>query len=249
MKKVGIDLGSRFVKIAVSDNGKKPELIRYDTIDFYKEYIKRGDNGVTIDVEKLGLSKDCKITATGYGRNLMFLTGTEIISEIKAHFKGALKSTGENNFVLIDIGGQDSKVILAKDGYIENFVMNDKCAASTGRFAENACRILGMTLEELSLKHENPIHLSSVCTVFCESELIGLMASGIDTKYIAAGINQSIAKRLLPLIKSFPAENIFASGGVADNMSLLFFLSNLLGKKIIPLENAQFNGAIGCLSD
>ena len=93
----------------------------------------------------------------------------------------------------------------------------------------------------------NPANLSSTCAVFCESELIGLMASGVEIESIAAGINKSIAKRLLPLIKSFQADTIYASGGVVNNKSLILFISQLIGKKVTPLNNPQFNGALGCL--
>ena len=134
MKNIGIDLGSRYVKKVKAD-GEKIEFERFDTVSFYKQFIKRDGDNTYIDVDKLGIDKDYTITATGYGRNLMSFSNAEIISEIKAHFRGALRQTGDTDFILIDIGGQDSKVILGKEGYIEDFIMNDKCAASTGRFA------------------------------------------------------------------------------------------------------------------
>ncbi len=246
MKSVGIDLGSRYVKL-IKQYGDSLEYKLYDTVNFYRTYIKRNGEKIYIDTEKLGISDDCSIVATGYGRNLMSFTNAEIISEIKAHFKGALRQTQNGDFVLIDIGGQDSKVILAKDGYIEDFIMNDKCAASTGRFIENACNVLGIEINELANMKDNPVTLSSTCAVFCESELIGLLASGIEIEKIAAGINKSVAKRLLPMIKSFKSDKIYASGGVSSNKSLIFFLSCLLEQDIIPLDNTQFNGALGCL--
>lgn len=246
MKKIGIDLGSRFVKIAVDDNGNI-EFRRIDTIEFYKKYIIRSASGTSINTEKLGFADGALITATGYGRNLMSFSNATIISEIKAHFKGAEKATGEPDFTLIDIGGQDSKVILSKGGVLEDFVMNDKCAASTGRFAENACNVLGITLDELSDSSCEPANLSSTCAVFCESEIIGLMASGAEVHAIAAGVNKSIARRLYPLIKPLLSDKVYASGGVAENKSLIKFLSELLQRQIIPIENPQFNGAIGCL--
>ena len=246
-KQVGIDLGSRFVKVALA-HSSKPEFIRYDTIEFYKKYIIRDETGISIDINSLGIPKEYEITATGYGRNLMSFANAEIISEIKAHFRGAIRATGESNFILIDIGGQDSKVIWARDGYIEDFVMNDKCAASTGRFAENACAVLGFTLKELGQMQNNPANLSTTCAVFCESEIVSLIASGIEPESIAAGINLSIAKRLAPLAKSFSSQKIFASGGAADNAALLYFLSNILNKEITPIPLSQYNGAIGCLN-
>ncbi len=246
MKKFGIDLGSRYVKTATFDNNEI-SFNRYDTVEFYKNYIKRDDGNIFIDTELLGLSEDYSITATGYGRNLMSFANAEIISEIKAHFRGASYSMSASDFILIDIGGQDSKVIFAKEGYVEDFVMNDKCAASTGRFAENASSILGLDVDTLSNMTDQPADLTTTCAVFCESEIINLMAKGIETNYIAAGINKSIAKRLLPLIKSFKSSTIFASGGVANNTALISFLSDMLQQTIIPVQNPQYNGAIGCL--
>ena len=246
MKNLGIDLGSRYVKIVKAD-GDNIEYKRFDTVSFYKQYITRDNANTYIDVEKLGLTGDYKITATGYGRNLMSFNNAEIISEIKAHFRGALRQTGDDSFILIDIGGQDSKVILGKDGYIEDFIMNDKCAASTGRFIENACNVLGISIDELSSMNNNPSNLSSTCAVFCESELIGLLASGVELESVAAGVNKSIAKKLLPLLKSFQSDTIYASGGVASNNSLIQYISELIGKKVTPLANPQFNGALGCL--
>lgn len=246
MKNIGIDLGSRYVKM-VKANGDDLEFQRFDTVSFYKQFIARDNDKTYINIDKLGIDKEYKIVATGYGRNLMSFANAEIISEIKAHFRGALRQTGEDSFILIDIGGQDSKVILGKEGYIEDFIMNDKCAASTGRFAENACSVLGITIDELANMDKEPANLSSTCAVFCESELIGLMASGIELESIASGVNKSIAKRLLPLIKTYKSDKIFASGGVASNKSLIYYISELLGTEIKPLQNPQYNGVLGCL--
>lgn len=244
---VGIDLGSRFVKIATVHNDCEPELHRYDTVEFYKQFIIRNQDAVCIDIDKLAIPNNYSITATGYGRNLMSFANAEIISEIKAHFRGVARTSKETDFVLIDIGGQDSKVIWAKDGYIEDFVMNDKCAASTGRFAENACAVLGYTIDELGQMTDSPVSLSTTCAVFCESEIISLIASGVDIKRIGAGINLSMAKRLAPLIKTFSAPKIFASGGTAKNKAMLYFMSELIKKDIVTISNSQYNGALGCL--
>lgn len=245
MPELGIDLGSRFVKICKKINA---ELLfeKYDTVDFYKQFIMKGDNGeLKIDY---GISdyNSYKITATGYGRNLMAFRNAEIISEIKAHFKGAKSQTGLDNFILVDIGGQDSKVIKVKDGFIDDFVMNDKCAASTGRFLENSGRVLQMNVDELSECVLEPVELSSTCAIFSESEIIGKIAEGVSVSKIAAGVNLSVAKRMMPLLKRFSSDKIFISGGVADNYGVTFFIQDLLGKEIELLENYQYNAAIGC---
>ncbi len=246
MGKVGIDLGSRFVKIAVSNNGNT-EYFKFDTVEFYKKHIIKQDGKIAVKTEGLPIKDSDKIVATGYGRNLMEFSNAEIISEIKAHYKGALKQTGLTNFILVDIGGQDSKVIFVKDGYIEDFIMNDKCAASTGRFIENTCNILNIDMEYFSKCIKSPAKMNSTCAIFSESEIIGKIAEGCSVESIAAGVSKSIAKRICPLIKKYRSKNIVACGGVANIYSIKHFISDVLNKELITLENSQFNGAIGCL--
>jgi len=253
-KKVGIDIGSRYVKILISNNNLNRhdnEIIDtkiIDTIDFYKNYTFYEDNNLNIDMIKLLGDEKFHITATGYGRNLLSFNNANIISEIKAHFRGAKKSSSLSDFTLIDIGGQDSKVILSRNGYIEDFIMNDKCAASTGRFLENTAAILGITIDDLSSMHSTPIAISVTCAVFAESEIIGQLALGKKIDEIGAGINLSIAKRLATLISPKLSDNILASGGVAKNRALISFLSELIKREICILPNSEFNGAFGAIS-
>ncbi|MCX8084914.1 MAG: acyl-CoA dehydratase activase [Calditerrivibrio sp.] len=243
---VGIDLGSRFVKIALySDNKISFDLI--DTVTFYQKYVIRIDNQLSLDLSFL-TSSPVKICATGYGRNLINFKNADVISEIKAHYRGALIQTKEKDFVLLDVGGQDSKVIIVRDGYIEDFIMNDKCAASSGRFLESSAAILKMSVEQLGAYIDNPVKLSSTCSVFAESEIIGKIAEGCAFDSIAAGVNDSIARRLIPQVKRFNKHKIYVSGGVASLKGIVYFLSKHLAKDINVLKNPQFNGAIGCLS-
>lgn len=244
--KLGIDLGSRFVKIAVKD-GDEITFHREDTVAFYKNMVKREGDETFIDLTKFGADEDAQITATGYGRNMMSFANANVISEIKAHYRGALEATGESEFILVDIGGQDSKVIYVKDGYIEDFVMNDKCAASTGRFLENACRILDVTLDELSQMTDEPVKMSATCAIFSESELVGKIAEGVNIEYIGAGVNESISRRLFPLIRKYRNKKIYAAGGVASNGAIIHFLSELSDTKIEVLNNPQYNGCLGCV--
>lgn len=246
MRKTGIDLGSRFVKICIENQGEL-SFYKYNTIDFYKKHITKDSAGKLKIEHELLDNDDSQITATGYGRNLMRFANAEVISEIKAHFKGARKQTGLDDFVLIDIGGQDSKVIKATDGFIDDFVMNDKCAASTGRFLENAANILQISMEEMSRYTENPCLLSSTCAIFSESEIIGKIAEGASLSEISAGINLSVAKRLIPLIKRFSKSEIYAAGGVVSLYGVKYYLEDLLSKKINILKNYQYNAAIGCV--
>ena len=245
MVKCGIDLGSRYVKIAREyKNTFVFELI--DTVDFYKNYVFRNSLG-ELFLNLNFSTEDYRITATGYGRNIMSFSNAEIISEIMAHFKGAKYQTKKDNFTLIDLGGQDSKIIKVRGGFIDDFVMNDKCAASTGRFLENASQILKMSLEELGSCTENPVKLNSTCAVFSESELIGKIAEGVKFSEIAAGVNHSSAKRIAPMLKRMKSEEYFIAGGVGNLYGIRYFLERELDAEIKRLENCQFNGAIGCL--
>lgn len=244
--KLGIDLGSRFVKIALKD-GDSVKFFREDTVHFYKNMVKRDGGDVLVDLSSYGAEPDADIIATGYGRNMMSFANANVISEIKAHYKGALVSTGEQEFILVDIGGQDSKVIYVRDGYIEDFVMNDKCAASTGRFLENACRILDIELSELAYMTEKPAKLSATCAIFSESEIVGRIAEGVPVENIGAGVNESISRRLFPLIRKYRNKKIFAAGGVASNSAIIHFLSEMSGTDIKVIENPQYNGCLGCI--
>lgn len=244
--RLGIDLGSRYVKIAVADDDKI-SFHREDTVAFYKTRVIRDEERVLVDLSHYGADESTEIIATGYGRNMLSFANAEVISEIKAHYRGAVRATGEDEFILVDIGGQDSKVIYVKDGYIEDFVMNDKCAASTGRFLENASRILDITLDELASMKDNPVKMNSTCAIFSESELVGKIAEGVSVESIGAGVNESIARRLFPLIRKYRKIKIYAAGGVASNSALIHFLSVMAEREIEVLKNPQFNGASGCV--
>lgn len=244
MMNIGIDLGSRFIKIA---EGTRFQL--ENTVDFYKKHIVRTGEAVSLNLDSFGIdTANAVITATGYGRNLLAFSNAETISEIKAHFYGAKRQTGEEDFTLVDIGGQDCKIIQVRQGYINDFVMNDKCAASTGRFIEQAAHILGIPMDEFMSAAENPCRLSDTCAVFCESEIVGLLAKGVKDKELAAGVNLSVARRIAPQLSRYRSAKVFASGGAAASKALLGFLGELSKIDLKTVDNTQFNGAIGCLS-
>lgn len=243
MQYIGIDLGSRFIKVASSDGSSR----KVDTIEFYKKQIIRNADSVSIDLSFIDYNpQDAQLLATGYGRNLLQFDNIEVISEIKAHFYGAKAQTAEQNFTLVDIGGQDCKVIDVKEGYINDFSMNDKCAASTGRFVEQAARILDIPMADFEQAIDSPIALSDTCAVFCESELIGRLARGATDTHLAAGVNLSIAKRLAPAIKKYKPQQIFMAGG-ASTPALIHFISELTGIQAVALAEQQLNGALGCV--
>lgn len=248
----GVDLGSRSVKIALAERGAHGNLKRIlrlervDTIAFYRNYGRKSGDKLIVDFARLGFDSVQTLISTGYGRNTLELAGGEAIPELKAHVLGAVYQTGLENFTLIDLGGQDSKIIQVCRGKMQDFQTNDKCAASSGRYLENMAHVLGMTLEELGQHVENPVELSSTCAVFGESELIGKIVEGWPLTELAAGVNATIIKRLLPLLRSFPAESLVFTGGVAYNKAVGRLLAEGTGREVIIPAEPQFNGAIGC---
>ena len=183
---------------------------------------------------------------TGYGRNNLRLKGARIISEIRAHVAGALFQTGLKEFTMLDMGGQDTKVALVKEGRLEDFVMNDKCAASSGRYLENMAAVLEVSLEELSSHWEEPVKLDATCGIFGESELIGQILRGHSTSALCAGVNLTLVKRVLPMIRRFPSKTIVMVGGVALNGALARLLERETGLPVLVPGHPQHNGAIGC---
>jgi len=186
--------------------------------------------------------------STGYGRNSVDFAD-KAITEITCHAAGAYFQDPAVRSV-IDIGGQDSKAISMDDaGRVNDFVMNDKCAAGTGRFLEVMARALEVDLDafgEMSLKADTPAAISSLCTVFAESEVISLIARGEKRENIIAGIHESIGSRVLAMAKRVGVtEPVMMTGGVAKNIGVVKALENRAGVSIKVSPNAQINGAIG----
>jgi len=243
---LGIDLGSRNVKVCLFENGEPGFVKSFDTIIFYREYGYRTESGFKVDLNKLRISGFDKVIATGYGRSAADISGAETISELTAHFTGAKYQTGLGDFILVDIGGQDFKIIKSEKGRMTDMAANDKCAASTGRYVENMASVLGIPLDEMSKYHENPAVLSSTCAIFGESEIIGLIVKGAPPETLAAGVNMSVAERIMPFLERMDGPEILLSGGVALNDAVAFFIRQKTGMKTTILPDPAHNGAIGC---
>ena len=188
------------------------------------------------------------ICATGYGRNLVDISDRQL-SELSCHAKGAAKLFPGVRTV-IDIGGQDAKVLsLDADGNMSNFVMNDKCAAGTGRFLDVMASIFGCNVSELSDLDEQStkaVSISSTCTVFAESEVISKLASGEAVADVVAGIHMSVVDRTVGLVRRLGVTPPVAmTGGVALNDGLRKRLEEKLGTPISTSDFAQYNGAFG----
>ena len=201
-------------------------------------------------LEEAGLKKEdlTAIVTTGYGRETTGVEGTSV-TEITCHARGANYLNPEASTV-IDIGGQDSKVILIDEkGNVKNFIMNDKCAAGTGRFLEMQARALGMTMQEMSekgLAWKNDLTISSMCTVFAESEVVSLVAENKAPEDIIHGLNNSVAAKTAALVTRLGGkEKYIMTGGVANNKGVLECLKEKLKADISVYPESQLCGSIG----
>ena len=201
-------------------------------------------------MEQAGICRDDidALVTTGYGRAAIS-AGDKNITEITCHAKGAHYLDPDVRTV-IDIGGQDSKVIrIDENGAVENFVMNDKCAAGTGRFLEMMARTMEMTLEEMSsrgIDYKEDITISSMCTVFAESEVVSLIAQNKAIDDIVHGLNKAVAAKTVSLVKRAGGEEAYMmTGGVAKNRGLVVALEEKLGADLKISDKAQLCGALG----
>ncbi len=243
---LGIDLGSRNVKLCLMKGKTVESKSIIETMSFYRKYGIRNINDFLIDISALGYSNVDYVIATGYGRMSVVLTGAKSISELKAHFLGACYQTRLDSFTLLDMGGQDYKVIHVEDGRMVDMATNDKCAASTGRYIENMAHVLEISLEEIGQYYENPVKLSSTCAIFGESELIGLVVKGEPVYRLAAGVNRTVIERVIPLLERMGEDIIVMSGGVALNKAVVKNVAEMTGRDVQVLKDPLYNGAIGC---
>ncbi|MBO8168754.1 MAG: 2-hydroxyglutaryl-CoA dehydratase [Thermoanaerobacteraceae bacterium] len=242
----GMDLGSRYVKVALMENDEITGTYQFDTIEFYRKYGRKENDELRVDFAALGLPVAEKLVSTGYGRLTVKIAGGETIPELKAHMLGAMYQTGKENFTLLDLGGQDTKIIQVMNGKMVDFITNDKCAASSGRYLENMAKVLGITLDELSRYYQEPVDLSSTCAVFGESELIGKIVEGYSIDTLAAGVNYTIFRRVRPMLLKMLTEPVIFTGGVARNEALKTIIEKELSVEVIVPPKPQLNGAIGC---
>lgn len=247
MYTLGIDVGSITTKAAlVQDRNILGTGVVFTGYDVEAAAARIVDN--LLRSLKVDLKDVDEIWATGYGRKSVPMA-KKAVTEIMCHAAGAHLIDPAVRTV-IDIGGQDSKGIsLDEEGKVLNFVMNDKCAAGTGRFLEVMARAMELDLtrfEEMSLKAVTPAKISNLCTVFAESEIISLIASGEKRENIIAGIHQSIACRVASMINRLQIrEKVMMSGGVAKNRGVVRALEKSLGVTIYVSPYAQELGAIG----
>jgi predicted CoA-substrate-specific enzyme activase len=243
----GIDIGSITAKAAVLNDDHI-----LGTKVMFTGYNAKQAGKMVMDhlLKELQLSADGvhAVVSTGYGRNSVEFANKSI-TEITCHGAGAHFIDPQVRFI-IDVGGQDSKVIkIDPDGRVIDFAMNDKCAAGTGRFLEVMARAMEVDLDEfgpISLRAEQPSKISSICTVFAESEVISLISKGETRENIIAGIHDSVASRISAMAKRVGVvEPVMMTGGVAKNIGAVRALEEKLETSIQVSEYAQVNGAIG----
>jgi (R)-2-hydroxyacyl-CoA dehydratese activating ATPase len=244
---VGVDVGSITAKAAVIiDDGIAATIVILTGYNA-KNAGEQVFEGVLANAG-IESSQVDRIIATGYGRNSVSFAD-KAITEITCHAAGAHYLNPDIRSI-IDIGGQDSKAIVINEkGKVIDFAMNDKCAAGTGRFLEVMARALEVNLDEfgnMSLKADNAASISSLCTVFAESEVISLIAKGENRQNIIAGIHESIASRVVAMGNRIGLRDpVMMTGGVAKNIGVVRALEKKINTSISVSENAQVTGAIG----
>ena len=244
MRVLGIDMGSREVKILLIEDEEIILRKKVSTMQFYRDHCIKKDR-LIVNTASLGIDQFDIGVSTGYGRNNTDLKSFKQINEVKAHVYGALKQSGEKSFILLDVGGQDVKLAKVENGIMTDLELNEKCAASCGRYLENMASVLEVGLDELGQHYENPVDLNATCAIFTESELIGHIADGDTTQALCAGVNYALYKRIKPMLLRFGGNQVVLGGGVAKNQALLAYLKSDYDT-VAALEDPQFNGAIGC---
>ncbi len=244
----GIDSGSTSTDAVIMDRDKN--IIGKAIVPTGAGATNGAKKALAAALEEAGINEDSLTltVTTGYGReNISF--GNSSVTEITCHAKGAHYLDPLARTV-IDIGGQDSKAIrIDENGSVLSFVMNDKCAAGTGRFLDMMARTMELTLDEmgeLGLHWKNDVVISNMCTVFAESEVVSLVAQDTPPADIIHGLNNSVAGKTVSLVKRLGGEKGYImTGGVAKNKGIVEALEEKLGEKVFISENAQLCGAIG----
>lgn len=244
----GIDIGSTQTKAVLMDIARG--IVARTVIPTGAHVVRAGRRALEaivaeakVDAEEVGY-----VVGTGYGRYKVE-AGDAQVTEISCHARGA-HFIFPGTRTVIDMGGQDTKAIkTGPDGNVVDFCMNDKCAAGTGRFLAAAADVVGLTLEEIgevSLKGTKPIRLTSVCTVFVESDIMNYLAQRKSVEDILAGVHQAIASRTIGLVRRVGIEEeVTFTGGVARNIGMVRALEDKLGTTLNVGPDSHFMGALG----
>jgi predicted CoA-substrate-specific enzyme activase len=243
----GVDIGSTMTKVVLTD--KSNNLLSTIKGQTGPEYRQLANEVMRQALEQANLQIDdiSYIVATGYGRlNVPF--ADRQITELSCHARG-VSSLFPNVQTAIDIGGQDAKCMKINNGRLSNFVMNDKCAAGTGRFLEVTAATLGIRLEDMgdiSLKATKKIRISNLCTIFAQQEVVALLSRGEKLENILAGLHDALASRVAALARRLGIEpDLVLTGGVAKNTGIVRAMKENLGCEIFVPEEPLLTGALG----
>ena len=247
MVTMGIDVGSITTKAVMMKDGA---LVFTKVINTGYNAKNAGETVLDDIISEVRIKRSSieRIVATGFGRNSVPFAD-KTVTEITCHASGGRYLNPKIRSV-IDIGGQDSKaIVMDEKGRVKDFAMNDKCAAGTGRFLEVMARALEVNLDDfgnMSLGAENPSIISSICTVFAESEIISLISKGEKRESIIAGIHNSISARVVAMAGRIGlTAPVMMTGGVAKNIGVVKALEKKTGHSIFVSKEAQVAGAIG----
>jgi predicted CoA-substrate-specific enzyme activase len=243
----GVDIGSTMTKVVLTDKaGNLASTIKGPTGAEHRqlanEVMRQALKEADLQIDDISY-----IVATGYGRlNVPF--ADRQITELSCHARG-IYSLFPNVRTAIDIGGQDAKCLKIDNGRLVNFVMNDKCAAGTGRFLEVTATALGIKLEDMgdiSLKATNKIQISSLCTIFAQQEVVALVSRGEELENILAGLHDALAGRIAALARRLGIEpDLVLTGGVAKNAGMVKAMRESLDCEILVPQEPLITGALG----
>ncbi len=244
----GVDVGSTQTKAVIVDATRR--IVGRSLIATGANVTRAGENAFRQACADAGLPREAVgyVVGTGYGRYKVTF-GDAQITEITCHARGA-HSLFPATRTVIDMGGQDTKAIkVGPDGSVIDFSMNDKCAAGTGRFLSAAADVTGLGLEEIgprALAAKTPVRLTSVCTVFVESDIMSYLAQRKTVEDILGGVHKAIATRTMSLIRRVGVEDeVTFTGGVSRNVAMVKGLEAVLGRPINVSDEGHFMGALG----
>jgi len=244
----GIDAGSRSIKVVLFDT-EPPRILstRIGDQGVVQERLARELFEQALNDAGIGRSRVSGVVATGYGRNAIRFADTTI-TEITCHARG-VHHVAPDARTIIEIGGQDSKIIHLEDGgRVRDFAMNDRCAAGTGRFLEMVASRLGVDWEklaELGRDSKKPALISNMCVVFAETEIIGLLAEGVPVPDVVASVQNAIATRVVALVGRSVIPPVYFTGGVALQPGMTRALAEVLSCPLRVAPHPQFTGALG----